>query len=110
MVDWTVIGITTLAIIIILIVIWVAWILLRRYSEKRAAAPNRFELYFAENFRNLIDEWDIQTRPKVKAWRTDISKRLNTVGSDIDRLKKFQRSMDTRLTKLTRELTKLEGL
>jgi hypothetical protein len=110
MIDWTAVGITALAIVIILIVIWIIWMISRSVMKKRITAPSHFELYFAENFRNLIDEWDIQSRPKVKAWRTDITKRLNTVGSDIDRLKKFQRKMDTRLTKLTKELTKLEGL
>ena len=109
MVDWTAIGITALAIIIIAIVIWIVWIIVRQYSQKRAAALNHFELYFAENFRNLIDEWDLQTRPKMKAWKSDISKRLNVVGSDIDRLKTFQKSMTSRLDKLTREIVKLEG-
>ena len=106
----TAIGITALAIIIVVLIYWVFWIVLRDREQKRGLSPNRFELYFAENFRNLIDEWDIQTRPKVKTWKNGMVKRLNVVGNDIDRLKTFQRSMNTRLDSLTKEIVKLEKL
>ena len=110
MVDWTAVGITGLAIIIIALVIWILWIILRDLERKKSVGPNRFELYFAENFRNLIDEWDLQTRPKMKSWKTGMMKRLNVVGNDIERLKTFRKGMDTRLDRLTKEIVKLEKL
>ena len=110
MVDWTAIGVTALAIIIIALVIWILWIVFREFERKKTAGPNRFELYFAENFRNLIDEWDLQTRSKMKTWKTGMTKRLNVVNNDIERLKSFQKGMDTRLDRLTKEIVKLEKL
>ena len=106
----TIVGITALSILIIGLVVWIVYILMKQSGERQATGPSRIELYFAENFRNLVDEWDLQSRGRIKTWRTDMTKRLNTVGSEIERLKTFQKTMDTRLDRLKREMVKLEKL
>ena len=108
MVDMFVLGVTLVAIIIIVAVVIAVWIVLRELTKRRVARPDHIELYFSENFRNLVDEWDLVSRTKVNSWRTDIMKRLNTVNSDIDRLKAFQKTMDNRLARLHRAMVALE--
>jgi hypothetical protein len=43
-------------------------------------------------------------------WKKGMSKRLDTVGTDIDKLAKFRKSFDPRLDKLDSEIKKLEVL
>lgn len=106
----TIIGWIVIAAVIIFLVGLAIYLIFRELSKRKAAGPSHIELYFSENFRNLIDEWDLQTRSKIKTWRGDMGKRLNAVGSDIERLKAFRQSMDTRLENLKRELVNLEKL
>jgi peptidoglycan hydrolase CwlO-like protein len=68
------------------------------------------ELYFDEHFRDIINEWDLTNRTKLKDWKKDMSKRLDDVGTDIDKLSKFRKSFDPRLDKLESEMKKLEVL
>ncbi len=97
-----------LMIAIIVLVYWAVWFLLRELTKRREGGPDRIALYFDENFRNLIDEWDLRTRSSIKDWRRNMSNRLDGVRSDIARLNAIRESVDARLDRLTREMKDLE--
>ena len=78
-------------------------------SKKKKMEPSHLQLYFDENFRNIIGEWDFTTRDKVKEFKKDISKRLVIVGSDIDTLEKNRIKLDKRMDSLESKMKKLEG-
>ncbi|MEA3559530.1 MAG: hypothetical protein U9R75_09840 [Candidatus Thermoplasmatota archaeon] len=78
--------------------------------KKKRSMPSHVELYFGENFRKIMGEWDFVTRDRVKGFKKDINKRLSVAGSDIDILEKNRTKLDRRLGVLDREMTRLEGL
>lgn len=94
--------------ILILALILVFWWFLS-LMKKRRAGPTHIELYFDENFRKIIDEWDLISRDRVKEFKKDIKSRLNIIGNDITALEGNRDSLEKRMTKLDREITKLEG-
>jgi hypothetical protein len=91
----------------VLILVFVWWISLRR---KRAMEPSHIQLYFDENFRKIINEWDFVTRDRIKDFKKDMNTRLTLVGSDIDHLEKNRSRLDKRFVALDREMARLEGL
>ena len=76
--------------------------------RKRRAGPSHVDLYFQDNFRKIMDEWDLVTRPSVKTFKKDILNRLKVVGTDIDDLEKKKDMLDLRMKTLDKELDRLE--
>ncbi|MGA1822421.1 MAG: hypothetical protein ACMUIG_07835 [Thermoplasmatota archaeon] len=104
---------TTMWIIIIAAAVILAFIILLSliiYLRKRKAkGPSHIELYFDENFRTIIDEWDMVSRERIKLFRTDMSKRLKTVGDSIGNLERNRKRLDSRMEKLEKEMSRMEG-
>lgn len=107
--DWTtfffVMIIGLLAIALILTIFWFI-----NLSRKKKKGPSHVELYFDENFRNIMDEWDFSTRDNVKDFRKKINTRLTKVGSEISLLETNRNKLDRRMTTLDKKMNKLEGL
>ncbi len=101
---WFIVIIAALVILLILVIAW--YFSLRK---KRREMPSHVELYFDENFRSIMGEWDMVTRDKVKSFKKGLSDRLSKVGGDIDELEKSKKKLDTRMNSLDREMSKLEG-
>ncbi|MFO8051580.1 MAG: hypothetical protein R6V01_07780 [Thermoplasmatota archaeon] len=101
---WFVVIIGLLVIALFLTVIWFISL-----SRKKRKGPSHIELYFDENFRNIMTEWDMVTRDKVKEFRSDITGRLKSVGSDIDQLHKNKKNLDRRMEKVDKRIEKLEA-
>lgn len=95
--------------IIILIVIFAVAIALS-YRRKRLilSGVDHVKLYFDENFKNIINEFDLVGRSKAKSWKADMAKRLSIVGKELEKLKDFKKSFDPRLSKLEKEVKRLE--
>ena len=107
--DWTTILIT--AGIIILVVAWIlalGWYLYLR--RKRRMEPSDIQLYYDDNFRNIMGEWDFVTRDRMKLFKKDVGKRLQVVGKDIMALEIKKNNLDKRMSGLERTLNKLEGI
>jgi len=107
--DWY----TTLLLVavVLLVIAWfitLAWFIrLRRIKREE---PSHVELYFDENFRTIIGEWDLVTRDRVKGFKKDIGKRLNVVGKDIMALETTKKVLDKRIGGLEKTIARLEGL
>jgi hypothetical protein len=107
--DWTTFWIVIL--IGFLVLAWISvfiWFLNLR--SKKIKEPSHIDLYFQDNFRSIMDEWDMVTRPKLKSYKKDLNQRLSKCGEDIDKFFSKRVEMEKRMTRLDRELTKLEGL
>ena len=102
---WYVLIIGVLLVALVLVIIWYI-----QLSRKKKKEPSHIELYFDENFRGIIGEWDFMTRDKVKEFKKDMGKRLSKVGSDIDVLEKKKTTLDKRMTALETKMKDLEGL
>ena len=96
------------AIIVIILVVALIYLIMSYIRGRREARMEHVQLYFDEHFRDVIKEWDLIKRPRVKEWQVDISKRLSLVGKDIDALSDVRKSLDSRLEKLDSEINKLE--
>ena len=107
--DWT-----TFLIILGIAALVVAWFLALGWylhlRKKRKMEPSHIQLYFDDNFRNIMGEWDFVTRDRVKEFKKDIGKRLQVVGSDITSLETKRKGLDRRMNGLERTLAKMEGL
>ncbi|MGA1793119.1 MAG: hypothetical protein ACMUHM_04140 [Thermoplasmatota archaeon] len=102
---WIILGIAALVIAWFIALGW--FIHLRR---KRKLEPSHLQLYFDENFRNIMGEWDFVTRDRVKEFKKDIGKRLLVVGNDITTLETKRTTLEKRMTGLEKTITKMEGL
>ncbi|MBN1539543.1 MAG: hypothetical protein JW939_05310 [Candidatus Thermoplasmatota archaeon] len=102
---WIVLGIVALVIAWFLALAW--FIHLRR---KKRMEPSHIQLYFEENFRGIMGEWDFVTRDRVKEFKKDIGKRLQAVGSDITSLEKKRKTLEKRMGGLEKTIADLEGL
>jgi hypothetical protein len=102
---WYIIIILALVLLLVLVFAW--YIHLRR---KKKAMPSHIQLYFDENFRKIMSEWDMVTRDRVKDFKKDMNGRLSKVGDDITQLEKSRKKLDKRLAALDGEITKMEGL
>ncbi|MGA1820671.1 MAG: hypothetical protein ACMUHU_06660, partial [Thermoplasmatota archaeon] len=78
--------------------------------RKRKMEPSHLQLYFDENFRNIMGEWDFVTRDRVKEFKKDIGKRLQVVGTDITTLETKRTTLEKRMGGLEKTISKLEGL
>ena len=107
--DWTVFWIIVIAVVAVVALVAIIAMIVS-YKKKKASQPSHIELYFDDNFRNIMSEWDMVTRDKVKDFRSDITKRLKTVGSDIDLLHTKKKGLEKRMNALDKQITKLEGL
>jgi hypothetical protein len=107
--DWT-----TFLIIVGILVLVVAWFLALGWylhlRKKRKTEPSHLQLYFDENFRGIMGEWDFVTRDRVKEFKKDLGKRLNLVGGDIDALETKKKGLERRMNTVERTLNKLEGI
>ncbi|MGA1848640.1 MAG: hypothetical protein ACMUHB_04790 [Thermoplasmatota archaeon] len=107
--DWNTILIV--AAIVALVLAWfLALVWLIRLRRKRKLEPSHIDLYFGENFRKIMGEWDFVTRDRVKDFKKDMGKRLSIVGSDIDGMEKRRNDLDRRMGSLERTIAKLEGV
>jgi hypothetical protein len=106
--DWFLILI--IVAIALLIISWFLalgwWLHLRK---KRRMEPSHIQLYFDDNFRNIMGEWDFVTRDRVKMFKKDIGKRLHVVGNDINALDTKKKNLEKRMNGLEKTLLKLEG-
>ena len=93
-------------ILIIILAVAIAW----SYRKKKLifSGVNHVKLYFDENFKNIINEFDLVNRARVKTWKVDMAKRLNIVGKEVDKIKAFRKSFDPRLSKLEKEVKRME--
>jgi hypothetical protein len=98
------------AAIVALVLAWfiaLAWLI--RLRRKRKMEPSHIDLYFGENFRKIMGEWDFVTRDRVKDFKKDMGKRLSVVGSDIDGMEKRRKNLDGRMVSLEKTIARLEG-
>jgi hypothetical protein len=108
--DWNtfffiiIIGLLVLAFIYTLILLITS---LRK--RKGGKAPSHIELYFDDNFRKIIDEWDLMPRDRVKEFKKDMTKRLTKVGTEINSLEEKRNSLEGRLSTVEKGMEKLEG-
>ena len=100
---WVIILIGLLLVAFVLTFLW--W---RSLTKKKKSEPSHIQLYFDENFRNIISEWDFATRDRVKEYKKDISKRLAIVGGEIDNLEKNKIKLDKRMDGLELKMKRLE--
>jgi hypothetical protein len=107
--DWN-----TFIIVVAIVALVLAWFLalvwLIRLRRKKKLEPSHIDLYFGENFRKIMGEWDFITRDRVKDFKKDMGKRLSVVGHDIDGMEKRRKELDRRMGSLERTIAKLEGL
>jgi hypothetical protein len=106
--DWTTFWfVVIIGVLIIAFVLVLLWYL--SLSRKKKQLPSHIELYFDENFRKIMDEWDFTTRDRVKDFKKDMGKRLTKVGNDISTLENRKASLDRRISAVERGMEKLEG-
>lgn len=82
----------------------------RSLSRKKKEMPSHIELYFDDNFRKIMDEWDMTTRERVKTFRKDMKGRLKKIGEDIGTLEKKKGILDSRLASVENDMESLEAL
>ncbi len=102
---WYVIVIGGLSLLFALTLMWFISL-----SKKRKQMPSHIELYFDENFKKIMNEWDLATRDKAKEFRKDMNGRLVKVGNDISGLEKRRSVLDKRLKAVEAGMNGLEGL
>jgi hypothetical protein len=101
-------GTLFLSIIAVILIVALIYLVIEYIRGRREARLEHVELYFDEHFRDVINEWDLTSRTKVKDWNGDMSKRLDNVGKDINKLSKFKSSFDKRMNSLEADLDNLE--
>lgn len=97
-----------IAVLFVVFILVFAWYL--HLKKKKALMPSHVQLYFDDNFRKIMTEWDMVTRDRVKTFKKDINVRLSKVGVEISHLEKQRSNLDSRLTKLDKKIIKMEGL
>ncbi len=102
---WYIVLIAGLFLLFVLSLIW----FFRLRSIKKKAMPSHLQLYFDENFRKIMTEWDFITRDRVKTFKKDIGTRLSKVDTDIVVLEKKRQSLDQRMKRIETHIGKLEG-
>lgn len=104
------IGLILLGVLIYLVIKLIRTIRGRKHAlvDKYGYMPSHTELYFEEYFPSLISEWDIVTKPKIQRWKEGISKKLKSIGNDIEEVVGYRKDIDKRLDKLEKEVVTLE--
>ena len=106
--NWEIFWYTLIILVLVLAFFITLWWFLS--LKKRAkGGPSHVELYFDENFRRIINEWDLTSRDKVKDFRKGMAKRLGKVDSDLGDLERKRKGLDNRLSTLEKEITLMEG-
>ena len=106
--DWTTFFfVMIIGILVIALGLTIIWFI--NLSRKKKG-PSHVELYFGENFRKIMDEWDFTTRDSVKDFKKNMNTRLTKAGSEIDLLETKKDKLDKRMVNLDRKMNKLEGL
>ncbi len=77
--------------------------------KRKGKGPSHVELYFDENFRRIINEWDLTSRDKVKEFKKGMTKRLGKVDTDLSSLESKRKGLDNRLGALEKEISLMEG-
>jgi len=99
-----------LILLFVIVLFWtisyIVYAIKRRRSKSKK--PSHIQLYFDENFRNIIDEWDLMPRSQIKTWKKDMNKKLKVINRDINKIKKRKVSINSRFDNLENEMTKLE--
>jgi hypothetical protein len=109
--NWDWYTILLLIAFVLLVLAWfiaLAWYIRLRRIKK--LEPSHLQLYFEENFRSIIKEWDFVTRDRVKDFKKDIGKRLMVVGTDITALETNKKTLEKRMVGLEKTIDRLEGL
>ena len=104
----TQIGIFGLILVTVFLIIYLFYYIFKLTKRKKGQGPDHIEFYFDEHFRNIIDEWDLMPRAKIKTWKRDMNKKLKVINRDIEGLKKNRLSINSRLDTLGNEMGKLE--
>lgn len=103
--DWGTFWIVILIVLLVIALIITIWWFIALMSKRRVSHVG---LYFDENFRKIINEWDLLPRDRVKGFKLDMKKRLNRVGKDLDYLEGNRNKLDGRIDALEKEMDKLE--
>ena len=102
------VGIFIVLLFLVFVFIYLIYYIFQLKKRKKTQGPDHLELYFDEHFRNIIDEWDLMPRSKVKTWKKDMNKKLKVINRDIETLKKKKVSLNSRLNGLDKEMRSLE--
>jgi hypothetical protein len=94
--------------VIAIFVIAIIYQIIRLWRMKHNE-PDHMEMYFESNFKSIIDEWGLITRPKMKTWKNDITTKLKGLSKDISYIETERTSIDKRINKLEKELNQLES-
>lgn len=99
-----------LILLFVIVLFWTISYIVYSIKRKRSKSnkPSHVQLYFDENFRNIIDEWDLMPRSQIKTWKKDMNKKLKVINRDINKIKKRKVSINSRLNSLEKNMTKLE--
>ncbi|MDG6225414.1 MAG: hypothetical protein QCI82_07865 [Candidatus Thermoplasmatota archaeon] len=93
-----------IAVIAILVVITIIMII-RLIFKKR---EDHVAVYFEGNFRTMIGEWDLVTRPNLRKWKNEAAKRLGHLDKEVGSIEKMRKNIDGRLNALNNDIVKLE--
>ena len=102
---WVAIILVIIGILIIAIIYQIIQII-----RARNEGPTHVEEYFSGNFRTMIGEWDLVTRPRLKQWKSSMTDRLSIITSDITSIESTRKGINGRLDTVEKDLNKLEGL
>jgi hypothetical protein len=102
-------------ILIIIIILLIAFVIY--YYAKGAKGPvslsrpveSRVDEYLDRRFEMMIDEWALQDRAQVRAFRTSRDPLLDGEEARIAALKKFREEMSDNLSRLEDRLNALEN-
>ncbi|MEA3457398.1 MAG: hypothetical protein U9R21_01825 [Candidatus Thermoplasmatota archaeon] len=108
-----ILGIFVIILLVLLLYVGIKLIRISRgrkkaLAEKYGYLPDHTELYFEEYFPSLISEWDLITKPKLERWKKGIQGKLKTIGGDIDEILDYRKNLNSRISKLEKEVGKLE--
>jgi hypothetical protein len=78
--------------------------------KRKREEPSHIDLYFQDNFRSIMDEWDMVPRSRAKSFKKDLTKRLDRSRSDIDMLFSKKNKLEKRMGALENELLELEAI
>ncbi|MDP6155131.1 MAG: hypothetical protein QF682_03220 [Candidatus Thermoplasmatota archaeon] len=101
------VGILIVALLLAFVFVYLIYYIYQM-KKKRTGGADHIQLYFDEHFRNIIDEWDLMPRSKVKTWKKDMNKKLKVISRDIGTIKKKKTSVNSRMDALEKGMKSLE--
>jgi hypothetical protein len=69
---------------------------------------SRVDEYLDRRFENLVDEWELVSKPKLQRFKEQKSKELEQDEARINDLKKFELDLESSLTTLETRLDNIE--